>query len=381
MSNKKFAVLGYGTVGKGVAEVWDELENAPLDLGPILVRKDYPNDRFRSHLVRDFSRIENDPDVVLVAEVIGGKDAAYDYSRRALLAGKSVVSSNKELVAAYGPELCALAKEHGVSYLYEASVGGGIPLLRPLTRCLAANRIEGVRGILNGTTNFILTSMKKEGRSFDSVLKQAQELGYAEADPTADVEGLDAARKTAILADISFGKHFLPEDLFTMGIRKITPNDFALAGSFGYEIKLLGQAKRTGEGIYASVQPQLVPVGSTLSAAEWVTNACVVNASAAGEVCFIGPGAGARPTASAVCADIFHAASHPGDCMELSAEPGTLQPESRQVSRWYVRCGKKPEAAESAEVNGEFALLTEPATRTAVEAAFPDAALLLRVAE
>ena len=344
MTQKKFAILGFGTVGRGVAEVWSELENAPLAQGPILVRRDYPEGPFSPYLTKDFSVIETDPDVVLVAEVMGGVGAAYEYSKRAILAGKSVVSSNKELVAAHGPELCALAREHGVSYLFEAAVGGGIPLLRPLTRCLAANRVDELFGILNGTTNFILTSMKTRGMSFAEALAMAQELGYAEADPTADVQGHDAGRKTAILASLAFGGHVSFEAMSARGITAISPADLELAQALGFQIKLLGRAARTDQGVFAFVEPHLVPKDSLLASVEGVMNACVVRGSAVGEVMLYGPGAGKRPTASAVCADILAAAEHPGDCMSLSAETLTPADTDELVSRWYVRAEAEPEA-------------------------------------
>lgn len=343
MSQKKFAILGFGTVGSGVAEVWKELENVPLAQGPILVRRDYPAGPFSQYLTKDFSAIENDPDVAVVAEVMGGADAAYEYTKRALLAGKSVVSSNKELVAAHGPELVALAKETGVSYLFEASVGGGIPLLRPLTRCLAANRVQELCGILNGTTNFILTAMKSRGMSYGDALAEAQALGYAEADPTADVEGHDAGRKTAILASLAFWGRVKFSDMHTRGISALTLSDLELARALGFEIKLLGRAARTENGVFAFVEPHLVPKDKLLASVEGVMNACMLRTSAAGEVMLYGPGAGKRPTASAVCADILAAAEHPGDCMVLSDEPVTLSAPEELASRWYVRAPAEPD--------------------------------------
>ena len=344
MNKKKFAILGYGTVGKGVAEVWSELENAPLDQGPILVRREHPADAFSSFMTMDFAAIENDRSVAVVAEVMGGTDAAYDYTKRALLAGKSVVSSNKALVAAHGAELTALAREKGVSYLFEASVGGGIPLLRPLTRCLAANRVDELCGILNGTTNFILTSMKTQGQSFAEALAVAQELGYAEADPTADVEGHDAGRKTAILASLAFGGCAAFEDMSVQGITKITPADLELARALGFQIKLLGRAARTAEGVFAFVEPHLVPADKLLASVEGVMNACMIRASAVGEVMLYGPGAGKRPTASAVCADLLAAAEHPGDCMAIPADPIVLADPDRLPGRWYIRAKAEPAA-------------------------------------
>ena len=342
MNKKKFAILGYGTVGKGVAEVWSELKNAPLAQGPILVRREHPADAFSGFMTMDFASIENDPSVAVVAEVMGGTDAAYDYTKRALLAGKSVVSSNKALVAAHGAELTAMAKEKGVSYLFEASVGGGIPLLRPLTRCLAANRVDELCGILNGTTNFILSSMKAKGQRFAEALAVAQELGYAEADPTADVEGHDAGRKTAILASLAFGGCASFEEMSVQGITKITPADLELAQALGFQIKLLGRAARTAEGVFAFVEPHLVPADKLLASVEGVMNACMIRASAVGEVMLYGPGAGKRPTASAVCADLLAAAEHPGDCMAIAPAPIALSSPDQLPSRWYIRAKADP---------------------------------------
>lgn len=348
----KYAILGYGTVGTGVAEVMAEqaekiaaLAGEPVELKYILVRRDFPGNPYESRMVRDFSVIENDPEITIVAEVMGGTGAAYDYSKRALNAGKSVVSSNKELVAVHGAELNELARKNNVCYLFEGSVGGGIPILRPLVQCLAANRIDEIFGILNGTTNFILTAMDEKGESFEDVLKQAQELGYAEADPTADVEGIDACRKTAILADLSFGYNMDVEEIPAKGITQITGADMELAHALGYTIKLLGHAIRTEGGCCAFVEPHLIPEAHLLASVKGVMNACVVRGSAVGEVMFYGPGAGKRPTASAVAADIVDAAMHKNHRKDtdLGAPGGVLAPVDELVSRWYVRTGSAPD--------------------------------------
>ena len=287
----KYAILGYGVVGSGVAEVMAEqaekiarVVGDRVELKYILVRHDYPGDPYADRMVTDFAVIENDPEVSVVAEVIGGIGAAYDYSKRALLAGKSVVSSNKELVAVHGAEFCEIAREKGVNYLFEGSVGGGIPLLRPLTQCLAANRIDEVFGILNGTTNYILTAMDAQGQSFEEALKKAQELGYAEADPTADVEGIDACRKTAILADLAFGWNMDPLAIPTRGITAITSADLELASALGYAVKLLGRAIRAEGGCCAFVEPHLIPQSRLLASVSGVMNACVVRGSAVGKM-------------------------------------------------------------------------------------------------
>ena len=380
----KYAILGFGTVGGGLAEVMEDQRerlNAAagdeMELGYILVRRDMPDSPWRDKLVRDFSLIENDPDVAVVAEVIGGVGAAYDYSRRAILAGKSVVSSNKELVATHGMELAALAREHGVSYLFEGSVGGGIPLLRPLSRCLAANRIDQVYGILNGTTNYILTAMDEQGQDFAQALKKAQELGYAEADPTADVEGIDACRKTAILADMSFGYNLDPAGIPTTGITSVAAVDLELARTLGYTVKLLGRAARTAEGCCAFVQPHLVPLTHTLASVNGVMNACAIRGSAVGEVILCGPGAGRHPTASAVAADVADAVRHRADPMvpDLGRPGGVLAPEAELVSPWYVRADAQPDQVHSVfpgtkPVYGtttECGFITGPMDRPALE--------------
>ena len=380
----KYAILGFGTVGRGVAEVMagqkEKLAAAAgeaLELGYILVRRDMPDSPWKDRMVRDFSVIERDPDVAVVAEVIGGVGAAYDYSRRAILAGKSVVSSNKELVATHGLELAALAKEHGVSYLFEGSVGGGIPLLRPLCRCLAANRIDEVYGILNGTTNYILTAMDEQGQDFAAALKKAQELGYAEADPTADVEGIDACRKTTILADLSFGQNLDPADIPTTGITSVAAVDLELARALGYAVKLLGRAKRADGGCLAFVQPHLVPLSHTLASVNGVMNACAIRGSAVGEVVLCGPGAGSHPTASAVAADIADAVRHRSDPMvpDMGKPGGTVVPEADLVSPWYVRADAAPETVEALfsgvkpvySTTGECGFITGPMDRPAAE--------------
>ncbi|MCD7769894.1 MAG: homoserine dehydrogenase [Oscillospiraceae bacterium] len=381
----KYAILGYGTVGRGVAEVMAEgrekmaaLAGQELELGYILVRRAFPGDPYEDRMVQDFSIIENDPEVAVVAEVMGGTGAAYEYSRRALLAGKSVVTSNKELVAARGLELEALAREHRVSYLFEGSVGGGIPILRPLYQCLAANRIDQVFGILNGTTNYILTAMDAQGQSFEEALKDAQTLGYAEADPTADVEGHDAGRKITILADLAFGKNLDPKAVPTQGITGVTAADLELAHALGYTIKLLGRAIRTEDGCRVFVAPHLVPMEHMLAGVSGVMNACVVRGSAVGEVVMYGPGAGKRPTASAVCADILDATVHldGGRTMYLGQPGGQVEPEAALSSPWFIRTGAAPDLVlaqfpQAAPIYGasrECGLITAPMTRDELEA-------------
>lgn len=315
----KVAVMGYGTVGSGVVEVLEAHSNTipkkiggeSLEVSHILDLRDFPGDPHEALFTKDFNDILNDPEVKIVAETMGGVNPAFDFTMKLLKAGKSVVTSNKELVAQKGLELLQAAEESGSNYLFEASVGGGIPIIRPLTQCLAANNIEGVAGILNGTTNFILTMMIEKDMSFDEALKIAQEKGYAEKDPTADVEGHDACRKVCILASLAFGKHVYPSQVETEGITNITLEDVSYINSANGVIKLLGQIKYIDENkIAAFVSPAVVYNGSQLASVKDVFNAILVRGDAVGDVCFYGPGAGKLPTASAVVADIIDCAKH-----------------------------------------------------------------------
>lgn len=344
----KVAILGLGTVGSGVAEVLTKNADSiarkagePVEIKYILGRHDYPDSPFRDLVVQDFSVIENDPEVSVVAECIGGTGAARDYTLRALKAGKSVVTSNKEVVAECGDEFFAIAREKNLNYLYEASVGGGIPIIRPLGSCLAANEITEIYGILNGTTNYILTKMIKEGLSFDTALKQAQEKGYAEADPTADVEGFDACRKICILASLSFGRHIYPAQVPTQGITGVTAQDVALAEAAGMKIKLLGRAILQEDGkVVAYVAPHLIPEDQQLAGVEDVFNGIVVRGDAIGDVMFYGRGAGKLPTASAVSADIIDAVKHKERRQNMDWAPGGEDAVGSFADlplRWYLR--------------------------------------------
>ena len=335
----QIAILGLGTVGTGVAKVVSENSaqiarklGEPLELKRVLVRhfKDGP---YRHLMTDNFAEIENDEEIRVVVETIGGVDAAYDYTKRALAAGKHVVTANKQLVAEHGFELLQLAKSKQVNYLFEASVGGGIPILHPLTQCMAANRIDEVYGILNGTTNYILTQMVRNGASFADALKAAQEKGYAEADPTADVEGIDAGRKTCILADLAFGKQVDPAVVPMEGISKLCLEDVDIAKNAGYRVKLLGRAIRLGEGCSAYVAPHLIPVENPISGVEDVFNAVVVKGNATGEVMFYGRGAGELPTASACVADVMEV---------LQANPGREEISWEEDSSGFVDPGVLP---------------------------------------
>lgn len=344
----KIAICGYGVVGRGVAEVISEnaegiARNAAeeISIKYILDKFDFPGDRYESCVVHDFSIIENDPEVGVVVETMGGVGAAYDFTKRALEAGKSVVTSNKELVASRGHELIAIAKKRNLNYLFEASVGGGIPIIRPITQCLAANRLESVYGILNGTTNYILTEMIQNNASFEDALAQAQANGFAEADPTADIEGHDAARKICILSDLCFGKHVDPADIKTQGITGINLSDIEYAKRLNCKIKLLGRGLRTShDTVTAYVAPHLVSTSSLLSNVDGVMNGIVVHGNALGDAMFYGAGAGARPTASAVVADVIDAVKHTKARKYLDwddATPGYFTDSSYVASRWYVR--------------------------------------------
>ena len=326
------AIMGYGTVGSGVAEVISnnhdsivkKSSQAELEVKYILDLRDFPGDINESKMVKDFNIILNDPEVKIVVETMGGLHPAYEFVSSCLKAGKSVVTSNKELVAAKGDELLAIAEEKNVNFLFEASVGGGIPIIRPISQCLAANRIDEIAGILNGTTNFILTMMIDKNMSFEDALKLAQDNGYAEKDPTADVEGHDACRKICILAALCFGKHVYPDSVYTEGITKITLTDVEYVRSWGGVIKLIGRAKRLDGGkISAVVSPALVKNGSQLASVNDVFNAILVRGDATGDVVFYGKGAGKLPTASAVVADVMDCARNIDKRKTFGWESGT----------------------------------------------------------
>ncbi len=316
----KVAVLGYGTVGSGVVEVLSENKElvskksgTEVSVKYILDLRDFPGDTYEKLIIHDFNIILNDPEVTVVCETMGGVGAAYQFSKQCLEKGKSVCTSNKELVAKHGPELLKIAKEHYCSYLFEASVGGGIPIIRPIMDALAAEKIESILGILNGTTNFILTKMEKEGADFDAVLKLAQELGYAERNPEADVEGHDACRKISFLYSLMLGKNVDSEKVYTEGITKITAEDFAFAKKAGYTIKILGVSEAQGEGeVLTYVSPFFIENSHPLAMVNDVFNGIFVTGNMVGDTMYYGKGAGKLPTASAVAADVIDAARHQG---------------------------------------------------------------------
>ncbi len=383
------AILGYGTVGSGVAEVLTGHRDSiakqareTIELKYILDVRAFPDSPFADKFVQDFAVIENDPAVDIVVETIGGATVAKEFTERALRAGKSVVTSNKELVATCGYDLLQIAKEKKVSYLFEASVGGGIPIIRPLSQCLAANEILEVCGILNGTTNYILTRMIKSGLPFETALQEAQANGYAERDPSADIEGHDACRKICILAAIAFGRHVYPDQVPTEGITGVALADVDYADAAGKKIKLLGRAIKNRDGsVTAYVAPHLVDQSDPLSGVEDVFNAITVKGDATGDVMFYGRGAGKLPTASAVVADVMDAARHMHTRKYLDWGPGgkdVCTPPDGLRSGWYVRAGGTAEAVRAAlgdvsflarrgAAPGEVAFLTGEMTRGELE--------------
>lgn len=387
------AVLGYGTVGSGVVEVFfknresmQKKAGQQLGLKYILDIRDFPDSPWSDLMTKDFTVILEDPTIKVVAEVMGGTEPAYTFTKACLESGKSVVTSNKELVANKGAELLEIAREHHVNYFFEASVGGGIPIIRPLHMCLAANSIQEIAGILNGTTNFILTKMIRENMSFDSALALAQKLGYAERDPAADVLGHDACRKICILASLSFGEQILPADVPTQGITDITLEDVAYAQECGCVIKLIGRAARAGDGrVCAMVAPALIRHDSQLGTVEDVFNAILVRADATGDVVFYGKGAGKLPTASAVLADVVDCAKASGNNPSLSwkkSSGANVTPRGENITSLYVRCRGEGalEKAKSCfddlrvlhrpgQPDGEYAFITPTTTENELDAA------------
>lgn len=311
------AVIGYGVVGSGVSEV---IRKNSLSIGQrageeirvkkILDIRDFPDGPDSELMTKNPDDVFGDSSINIIVETIGGTRIAHEYTKKAFSLKKHVVTSNKELVATHGPELLRLAADNGVNYLFEASVGGGIPIIRPLNQCLAANVINGVTGILNGTTNYILTQMRKEGKDFSEALKGAQQNGYAESDPSADVEGRDACRKIAILSSIAYNQFVDCANIYTEGITRISPGDMLYAESMDHVIKLIAISKRVGDRIFARVSPAMISRQHPLANVEDVFNGIVVKGDAIGDAMFYGRGAGKLPTASAVVADIIDIARH-----------------------------------------------------------------------
>ena len=343
------AVLGYGTIGSGVVEVLSRNRDIvakhageEIRVSRVLDLREFPGSPIESILTHNVDDIMDDDAVDIVVEVMGGVHPAYDFVKRALENGKSVVTSNKALVAAYGPELLQTAADHRVNFLFEASVGGGIPIIRPLIRCITADEIEEISGILNGTTNFILTKMYREGSAFDATLKEAQALGYAEADPTADIEGFDPCRKIAILTSLAYGQFVDFEEIPCTGITRITEADIAFAKALGRKIKLFGTSFLQNGTVYAEVAPVMITSDHPLYAVDDVMNAIMVKGNMLGDVMFYGAGAGSLPTASAVVSDIIVEAKHLDENIPIRMAPKkmTLGDISRTSSRYYVRLPK-----------------------------------------
>ncbi len=372
------AVMGYGTVGSGVVEVIEKNKeeinkksNEALNIKYILDLRDFPGDPYEDKIVHDVELILNDPEVRIICETMGGLKPAYEFTKRALMSGKSVCTSNKELVATHGPELIRIAHEHTCNYLFEASVGGGIPIIRPLNYSLTAEKIDAVYGILNGTTNYILTKMEQEGAAFDEVLKEAQEKGYAERNPEADIEGYDACRKIAILASLMCGKNVRYQDIYTEGITKITSEDFIYAAAMNRTIKLLGLCREENGQFSAMVAPVLIPKDHPLSMVNDVFNAVCVHGNMLGDSMYYGRGAGKLPTASAVVSDVVDCARHIGKIITCfwDAEDVKLADSGEVEHSFFIRvpAEKEKEAIDvfgrarviEADVEGEFAFVTD----------------------
>lgn len=373
----KIAILGYGTIGSGVVEVLNTNSESiakragdEIEVKYILDLRDFPGDPMESKVIHDYDVIVNDPEVQVVVEAMGGVEPAYTFVKRALLAGKNVTTSNKALVAKHGAELIAIAREQGINFLFEASVGGGIPIIRPLNSSLTADEIEEITGILNGTTNYILSKMTFEGLEFADVLKDAQARGYAEADPTADVEGYDACRKIAILTSLVCGQQVDFEDIYTEGISKITADDIKYAKKMGLVIKLLATSRKTKEGYCAMVAPFMISQQHPLYSVNDVFNAIFVHGNVLGDAMFYGSGAGKLPTASAVVADIVDIAKHlhKNILISWSSKKMDLVDKGRSESRFFVRTTAdkeqvkelfgEAEFVEAPEIGGETAFLT-----------------------
>ena len=374
------AIMGHGVVGSGVAEILTTHKQKlfasigeEIYVKHILDLREFPDSPLADRFTKDFNDILNDREVRVVVEVMGGLNPAYDFVKKCLKSGKSVVTSNKELVAAHGAELLQIAKEENVNFLFEASVGGGIPIIRPISQCLVANIVDEIAGILNGTTNFILTKMIEDGMQFDAALKLAQDLGFAERNPAADIEGHDACRKICILASLAFGKHVYPDSVHTEGITEITLEDVKYAEAYNCVIKLIGKVKRLDDGkIDIIVAPMFVPNKSQLANIDYEFNGIMVRGDCTGDVVFYGKGAGKLPTASAVVADVVDCCKHLKTRKFLFWADGNgdnILPYEDSVTAMYIRanatmelaqevfgCVDKIEKADSPE--GEIAFVT-----------------------
>lgn len=362
------AIMGHGVVGSGVAEILTTHKKKlfaglgeEIYIKKILDLREFPDSPLADRFTKDFNDILNDREIRVVAEVMGGVNPAYDFVKKCLKSGKSVVTSNKELVAAKGAELLEIAKENNVNFLFEASVGGGIPIIRPMSQCLVANNVDEVAGILNGTTNFILTKMIADGMQFDDALKLAQDLGFAERNPAADIEGHDACRKICILASLAYGKHVYPDAVHTEGITKITLEDVKYAEAFGCVIKLIGKVKKLEDGkIDILVAPMLVPNESQLANIDYEFNGIMVRGDCTGDVVFYGKGAGKLPTASAVVADIVDCCKHLKTRKYLYWTDGdgkNILPAEQSVSAMYVRANGTDVISKAENIFGSVSVI------------------------
>ena len=397
------AVLGYGTVGSGVVEVVNtngarisQRIGDELNIKYVLDLKDFPEDPVQEKIVHDFETIIEDEEVQIVVEVMGGIEPAYTFVKRSLQAGKSVATSNKALVAKHGAELLSIAKEQNINFLFEASVGGGIPIIRPLNSCLTADEIEEITGIVNGTTNYMMTEMSEKGADFDEVLKDAQAKGYAEKDPTADIEGYDACRKIAILTSLVCGQQVDFEDIHTEGITHISATDIKYAKAMGRVIKLLATSKKTDGGYVAMVAPFLLPKEHPLYNVNGVFNAIFVRGNVLGDAMFYGSGAGKLPTASAVVADVVEMAKNldKNIPVEWSSKKLELVDYRSAENRFFVRVSGTDKASvekifgnvdyiDAQGVTGELGFVTEEMTEEALEnkkAAYGEVLNVIRVA-
>ncbi|MBO4627259.1 MAG: homoserine dehydrogenase [Lachnospiraceae bacterium] len=385
----KVAILGYGTVGSGVFDVIrqnhaviEKRVGAPIEVKYVLDLRDFPGDPVEPYLVHDYRTIADDPEIDIVVEVMGGIKPAYDFVKEALLAGRSVCTSNKELVAAHGAELIEIARERNINFLFEASVGGGIPVIRQLMRSVTADEVEEVSGILNGTTNYMMTRMREDGISFDEALADAQANGFAERNPAADIEGFDACRKIAILTSLAYGQQVDYTDIFTEGITKITSEDVSYAKAMKRGIKLIARSYAKDGKVYAMVSPMMIRKKNPLYPVNGVFNAIMVRGNMLGEVMFYGMGAGKLPTASAVVSDVIDAAKHRFVNIPIlwSREKLTLGAKDDMECRFFVRVAAADadkakeifdihKTVELADANGEFAFVT----KTMTEKAFAEA--------
>lgn len=383
------AILGYGTVGSGVYEIIknnarDKIKanGEEIKVTRVLDLRDFPDHAEKEIFTKDFEEILNDETISVVAEAMGGLHPAYEFTKALLEAGKSVVTSNKELVATYGTELLALAKEKNLNYMFEASVGGGIPVIRPMHQCLTANNVLRIAGILNGTTNYILHQMIENGKTFEEALKEAQDNGFAEKNPAADVEGHDACRKIAILASLAGGQFVDYKDIPTEGITNITAEDVKYAGKLGYSIKLIGYLKDMDEikpgKIYSIVAPMFVKKDCPLSDVNGVFNAIMITGDSVGDVMFYGRGAGKLPTASAIVADIIDSVKHVARSKKIQwvmPETDIMYPVEEAEFKYFVRVRDngaisefEPETEISDVVPGEVGIITKTMKESEIEA-------------